>query len=70
MDIGHAIAGLREGRAIRLPFWGADVKIKIQLPDENSKMTAPYLYVESRFGVVPWVITQIEILSNDWVFTN
>lgn len=48
---------------IRIDKWKEDVKIKIQWPDKNSKMTAPYLYVESRYGRVPWVPTQIEMLS-------
>jgi hypothetical protein len=52
--------------AMRLPHWSTDVKIKIQIPDENSKMTAPYLYVESRFGRVPWKETMIELFSDKW----
>ena len=57
-------------KAMRLPQWKEDVKIKIQVPDENSKMTAPYLYVESRFGKVPWKETMIELFSNDWELTD
>ena len=52
---------------MRLPSWSPDVVIRVQYPDENSKMTAPYLYVESRFGRVPWKETNIELFSNDWV---
>lgn len=48
---------------IRIDKWSEDVKVKIQWPDKNSKMTAPYLYVESRYGKVPWVPTQIEMLT-------
>lgn len=51
---------------MRLPHWKEDVKIKVQRPDKNSKMTAPYLYVESRFGRVPWRETEIELFSNNW----
>lgn len=51
---------------MRLPHWSDDVIIKIQTPDEHSKMTAPYLYVESRFGRVPWKETMIELFSNEW----
>ena len=50
----------------RLPQWSPDVVIKLQLPDENSKMTAPYLYVESRYGRVPWIETNIEKFSQKW----
>lgn len=31
-----------------------------------TRMTAPYLYVESRFGKVPWKETMIELFSKDW----
>jgi hypothetical protein plarl_03105 len=53
-------------RGMRLPSWKEDVIIKCQMPDENSKMTAPYLYVESRFGRVPWKETMIEMFSKEW----
>lgn len=51
---------------IRLPAWKEDVVVRIQYPDKNSKMTAPYLYVESRFGRVPWKETMIELFSEEW----
>lgn len=51
---------------MRLPKWKDDVVVLAQYPDENSKMTAPYLYVQSRFGKVPWIPTQIELFSREW----
>ena len=66
MNFGNAFEEVKNGKAMRLPQWKEDVKIKAQFPDENSKMTAPYLYVESRFGCVPWKETMIEIFSKDW----
>lgn len=56
----------REGTFMRLPQWKDDVKIRVQFPDEYSKMSHPYLYVESRFGNVPWIPTQVEMFSNKW----
>jgi len=53
-------------KGMRLPAWSGDVIIRVQVPDENSKMTAPYLYVESRFGRVPWKETMIELFSEKW----
>ena len=52
--------------AMRLPQWGEDVFVRAQRPDAGSKMTAPYLYVTSRFGKVPWIATNIELFSTDW----
>jgi hypothetical protein len=66
MNFGEAFEQVKVGKAMRLPQWPEDVKIKAQFPDENSKMTAPYLYVESKFGMVPWKETMIELFSEDW----
>ena len=70
MTFGDALKAMREGKAVRLPHWSEEVRIKLQTPDSHSKMTAPYLYVESRFGCVPWNPTQIELLSNSWEISN
>lgn len=66
MDFGTAFKQVKEGKAMRLPNWSSDVLIKVQYPDEHSKMTAPYLFVESRFGRVPWRETNIELFLDDW----
>ena len=67
MNFSEAFDHIRVyGTAMRLPQWKSDVKIKVQHPEEGSKMTAPYLYVESRHGKVPWKETMIELFSGDW----
>lgn len=65
-SFSKALAALKAGKGVRLPSWHPDVVIRAQYPDENSKMTAPYLYVESRFGRVPWKETFIELFSEEW----
>jgi hypothetical protein len=62
-----AIKAMREGKKARLESWQEDVFISIQEPDRNSKMTARYFYVTSRFGMVPWIPTMIEMLTEQWV---
>jgi len=66
MNFGDAFEEVKKGKGMRLPHWLPDVTIKAQYPDENSKMTAPYLYVDSRFGRVPWRETMIELFSEEW----
>lgn len=66
MNFGQALEALKKGGSVRLPAWQPDVMIKCQRPDEHSKMTAPYLYVESRYGLVPWKETMIELFSENW----
>jgi hypothetical protein len=66
MNFGEALEEVKKGNAMRLPSWNNDVIILAQFPDKNSKMTAPYLYVESRFGKVPWKETMVELFSEKW----
>ena len=69
LSFGKAFDTIRmdtENLGMRLPSWKEDVIIRVQMPDENSKMTTPYLYVESRFGRVPWKETMIELFSIEW----
>lgn len=71
MRFGTALSAIQTGdaKSMRLPQWPEDVAIKVQWPGEKSKMTAPYLYVESRFGMVPWKETMIEMFSEEWTVT-
>ena len=62
----EALKAMKLGKGARLKEWADDVYISIQRPDANSKMTAPYMYVTSRYGKVPWIPTQIEVLSSKW----
>ncbi len=66
MNFGEALEEVKKGKSMRLPFWSGEVLIKAQYPDKNSKMTHPYLYVDSRFGKVPWKETVVELFSEDW----
>jgi hypothetical protein len=76
LDFPQALAALKEGHAsaIQRAGWnGAGLLVKIQRPDENSKMTAPYLFIEypltnktlpgARF---PWVCSQADLMAEDW----
>ncbi len=62
----EALEAMKKGFGARLPHWSSDVVIRAQFPDEHSKMTHPYLYVESRNGRVPWRETVVEMFSEDW----
>jgi hypothetical protein len=66
MTFGLAVEAAKKGHKFRLPHWKDDVFISMQFHDEHSKMTHDYLYVTSRFGMIPWIPTMIEILSDDW----
>lgn len=41
--------------------------LELQVPDEYSKMTLPYIYMKTvSGGLVPWIASQTDILSEDW----
>lgn len=67
MKFGEALDYMENGHSVCLPHWKNDVFISIYFPDKNSKMTHRYMYVTSRFGCIPWIPTQIEILSDKWL---
>ena len=46
---------------------GKNQYIQMQAPDENSKMTTPYMYITTTNGdVVPWVPSQGDLFAMDW----
>jgi hypothetical protein len=70
--IGAAIADLRRGHKVTRAGWnGAGQFIDLQVPDANSKMTLPYLYITTVTGDrVPWLASQTDILADDWAVAS
>ena len=68
MGIGEAIRVLRDGGDVSRAGWnGKGQFLTLQKPDENSKMTLPYLYITTVDGKrVPWLASQTDILATDW----
>jgi len=65
---GQALMMLREGLRLQREGWnGKNMYIELQVPDEHSKMTLPYIYMRTAQGdLVPWLASQTDILANDW----
>jgi len=41
--------------------------LALQIPDEHSKMTLPYIYMSTVDGkLVPWLASQTDMLAEDW----
>lgn len=66
--IGWAIKQMREGsRASRAGWNGKGQYLELQVPDANSKMTLPYIFITTVSGdKVPWLASQTDILAADW----
>jgi len=75
MDFGETLKVLKEGKLVRREGWnGKNMWLALQVPDEHSKMTLPYVYIEYPVGhpaypkgsKVPWLASQTDLLSSDW----
>lgn len=68
MTIGDAVECLRDGgRAARAGWHGAGMFLTLQVPDANSKMTQPYVYLTTPSGeLIPWTCSQADLLATDW----
>lgn len=63
-----AIQLLKEGAKLQRTGWnGKGQFLELQRPDENSKMTLPYIYITTVQGDrVPWLASQTDMLAEDW----
>ena len=58
--------------SVRLPHWSQDVDIRLRTAQDARQTrdagqpTHDYLTAASRDGFIPWIPTQIELLSDDW----
>lgn len=65
---GVAIKMLKGGFKVRRAGWnGKGMWLSLQVPDEHSKMSLPYIYISTPDGnLVPWVTSQMDVLAEDW----
>ena len=70
-----ALDAAKKGKWIQRSGWnGSGLVVKAQFPDENSKMTLPYLYIEypkdaknTPGAKCPWLASQTDIMAEDWI---
>lgn len=77
MTFGLAIESLKKGLKVARRGWnGKGIHLELQVPDEHSKMTLPYIYIvttglitvnpHAPKGCVPWLASQTDMLTDDW----
>lgn len=73
MDFGIALALLKDGKKVARAGWNAHHVLGLQVPDENSMNSLPYIYMivggdsaDKAHGRVPWVCSQTDMLAEDW----
>lgn len=73
-----ALELLKSGNKVARAGWnGKGIFIKLQTPDEHSKMTSPYIFIDTTGlqtdnkhapkSCVPWLASQTDMLAEDWV---
>ena len=67
-NFGEAISELKKGNKVTRKGWnGKNMWLGLQIPDANSKMTLPYIYMKTADNnQVPWLASQTDMLSEDW----
>ena len=77
MNFGQAIEQMKQGKKVARKGWnGKGIHLEIQFPDEHSKMTHPYIFIDTT-GLqtdnpyapkdrVPWLASQTDMLAEDW----
>jgi hypothetical protein len=78
VDFGLALRYLKDGYKVARQGWnGKGIFIELQRPDEHSKMTHPYIFIDTT-GLqtdnphapknrVPWLASQTDTLAEDWI---
>jgi len=69
-----ALTLLKKGKKMTRRGWnGKGMWVELQVPDEHSKMTLPYLYINYPDNAintpgarVPWLASQTDLLAEDW----
>lgn len=78
VSFSEALEKVKLGASIQRSGWnGSGLWVKAQYPDEHSKMTHPYLYIEYPEdhkiypGLrCPWLASQTDIMADDWVIQS
>jgi hypothetical protein len=72
-NFGEAIKALQDGeRVLRTGWNGKNMFLELQVPDANSKMTQPYIFMNYNVNPdtspnrIPWLASQADMLSEDW----
>lgn len=75
MNFSQALENLKLGMGVTRKIWSGTYAlpvVKLQVPDEHSKMTMPYLYMEkynheAKLVRFPLDLSCESILAEDWV---
>jgi hypothetical protein len=75
LAFGDAIKALQSGKKVARAGWnGKGLWLELQVPDAHSKMTLPYIFMSypgdaktTPGARVPWLASQTDMLTADWL---
>ena len=69
MNFGQALTALKGSQRVCRHGWnGKGMWLELRLPDADSDMSVPYLYMKTAQGdLIPWVTSQADVLAEDWM---
>lgn len=81
LSFGDAIHYLKLRHKVARKGWnGKGIFLELQVPDKHSKMTSPYIYIDTTGlqtdnpnapkSLVPWLASQTDMLADDWCIIN
>ena len=78
LNFGDTLMLLKNGQKVaRLGWNGVGLWLELQVPDVNSKMTLPYIFISYPENAkttpgarVPWLASQTDVLAEDWVIVE
>lgn len=75
VSFSHALKNLKAGFQVYRSGWHTQEWLELQTPDENSKMSEPYIFIVNAYGThygnskpkrVPYVLSHADVLAEDW----
>lgn len=65
LSFEHAFRAMKEGHSVSR--WNAPYCIRLQVPDEHSKMQHPYIYMDpGNSNYSPWIPSYLDLFATDW----
>lgn len=71
MNFSQALELIKKGASVTRGGWngaksGLSMYVFAQVPDQNSKMTNPYLVMSVEKSNTPWQPSQLDLFADDW----
>lgn len=68
LNFGSALQALKSGRKVTREGWNnPEIWLEMQFPDENSKMTEPYIFMRKYDKKFPNSPSVESIIAEDWM---